>query len=807
MKKLYTLLTAIIAGLSCVPAWAQYTWTDANNLVPYTQNFNSLTGTAAFINNSTLQGVYAQAEFASGFKFTPSAFAANDGSTIEANYYHFGDATGTNTSDRSFGGIASTTLNGSVGDGIGHVGIRLRNGTTTTIHNLEIVYAMEHWYNSGQKDKARVDVSYLKTAANVAINNLYNSAGTWVTNADLSVDAPSTATVVASRDGNSPTNRRVRQTTLSNIELAPNEEIMIRWSYVLNTATNGNGLSIDDVTISAFTNIFYSNTNSKNLETSAAWSTTADGKGGLPSNFSFSLPNATYYVQGNTTASNNAGTSRIGDNSAGTWAVSGANSKIVIGRPGATTQTRLYLYNDDNITGRVDIEANATLAIQQPNYSFTFGELDPASTVEYLTTSSAMNIAPVAYGNIMLTGNGLKQLVGNTLVNGNLIFASVGSSAAPDLLLGNYNLTIQRGGQIQGYSNSAFIVTNSKGALRQSVANTGLDVVFPVGSSATSYTPVSLKQPSSTTARNEDVFAVRVLDKMYTNYDANENGVVEVLNQNVKKTWFVAEEVAGNANVTMTLQWNATDQMLGGAAGTTFDPTKSYISHYINARPKPYFDKVAAAAAATGTETGSYKLTRANLNSFSPYAVSSNAAAPLPVKLVAFAAERTGKGVACSWKTASETNNSYFEVERSLDGQRFERVGTVAGSGTMAISHSYSLLDDKAPISTLYYRLRQVDVDGTFAYSPIAVVTGCVDCVATQPTLVVVPNPGTEYVRVARATGAAIPLHGTLYTVHGAARLFLTGQTMLDLRDQPVGVYVLRLNTEQGPVSLRLVKD
>ncbi|WP_157530761.1 T9SS type A sorting domain-containing protein [Hymenobacter norwichensis] len=808
MRKIYSLFTALLgAGLSSMPAAAQHTWTDANNLVPYTQNFNTLTGAASFANNTTanLRGVYAEAEFP-GFTYSPPSFAANDGSNTNANYYHFGDATGALSTDRSFGGIAATTT----GNGIGHVGIRLKNGTNTTIRNLDIVYAMEHWYNSGKQDRARVDVTYRKSAVAGTVESLFNGSGTWTSIADLGVDAPSTATVIASRDGNSPTNRRVRQSTLSGIDLLPNQEIMIRWSYVLNNTTNGNGLSIDDVTISAFTNIFYSKT-SGNLEEAATWSTTANGTGPLPSNFSFSLPNATYYVQGNTTT-NNAAASRINGAAGGattTWTVNGANSKIVVGLPGATTAnpTRLYLYNNDNIAGRVEVESNATLAVQQPGYAFTFGELDPASTVEYLTTNSSINIAPVAYGNLKLTGAGEKLLVGNTLVNGNLTFASANGSAEPDLFLGNNNLTLQRGGQIQGYTSTAFVVTNGKGTLRQSVANTGVDVLFPVGNSATSYTPAWLKQPNSTTARNEDVFSVRVLDKMYTNYDAEENGVVEVLNQNVKKTWLVDEEVAGNSNVTMSLQWNLADQMAGGAEGTNFDRTKGYISHYISTGAKPYFDKVGPTAAAVGTVPNSYKLTRVGLTSFSPYAVSSNPAAPLPVELVSFEAERTSSGVQCSWKTASEKNNSHFEVERSADGHQFEKVGRVAGKGSLAGTHSYNLYDAKAPNRTLYYRLRQVDLDGTATYSPVVVVQGCSTCQAAPVTLAVVPNPSTGYVRVLASNGAAIPLFGTLYTVHGATRLHLSGATALDLHDQPAGVYMLHLRTEQGPVSLRIVKE
>jgi hypothetical protein len=788
-----------------MPAAAQHTWTDANNLVPYTQNFNTLAGTATFSNNTTanLRGVYAEAEFP-GFTYSPPSFAANDGSNTNANYYHFGDATGALSTDRSFGGIAATTT----GDGIGHVGIRLKNGTNATIRNLDIVYAMEHWYNSGKQDRARVDVSYRKSAVGGTVASLFNSSGTWISIADLGVDAPSTATVIASRDGNSPTNRRVRQSTLSGIDLLPNQEIMIRWTYVLNNNTNGNGLSIDDVTISAFTNIFYSKT-SGDVDNVNTWSTTTDGTGARPSNFSFAMPNATYYVQGNTTTSNNASGSRISNNNNGTWTVNGANSKIVVGLPGATTAnpTRLYLFNNDYIVGRVEVESNATLAVQQPGYAFTFGELDPASTVEYLTTNTSINVAPVAYGNLKLTGAGEKLLVGHTLVNGNLTFASANGSAEPDLFLGNNNLTLQRGGQILGYTSAAFVVTNGKGTLRQSVANTGADVLFPVGSSATSYTPAWLRQPNSTTARNEDVFSVRVLDKMYTNYDAEENGIVEVLNQNVKKTWLVDEEVVGNSNVTMSLQWNLADQMAGGAEGTNFDRTKGYISHYISTGAKPYFDKAVPAAAAVGTVSNSYKLTRAGLTSFSPYAVSSNPAAPLPVELVSFEAERTSNGVQCSWKTASEKNNSHFEVERSVNGHQFEKVGKVAGAGSLAGSHTYNLHDAKAPNHTLYYRLRQVDKDGTATYSPVAVVQGCSNCVAAQATLAVVPNPGSTYVQVLASNGDAIPLFGTLYTVHGAARLHLAGATTLDLRDQPAGVYVLHLRTEQGPVSLRVVKE
>jgi hypothetical protein len=102
-----------------------------------------------------------------------------------------------------------------------------------------------------------------------------------------------------------------------------------------------------------------------------------------------------------------------------------------------------------------------------------------------------------------------------------------------------------------------------------------------------------------------------------------------------------------------------------------------------------------------------------------------NADAPLPVELLAFTAEAQQAAVALKWRTASEKNNDRFEVERSRDGHDFGRIATVAGQGTKASPTNYALLDEQLPgeTRTLYYRLRQVDTDGTASYSPVRVVT------------------------------------------------------------------------------------
>jgi hypothetical protein len=100
-----------------------------------------------------------------------------------------------------------------------------------------------------------------------------------------------------------------------------------------------------------------------------------------------------------------------------------------------------------------------------------------------------------------------------------------------------------------------------------------------------------------------------------------------------------------------------------------------------------------------------------------------DAAAPLPVQLVGFQANATPAGVQLSWQTASERHNAYFAIERA-PGEAptaFTELGRVAGLGSSSQAHRYQYLD-AAPGSLTYYRLRQVDADGTATYSPVVAV-------------------------------------------------------------------------------------
>ncbi|UYZ62348.1 Ig-like domain-containing protein [Hymenobacter weizhouensis] len=187
---------------------------------------------------------------------------------------------------------------------------------------------------------------------------------------------------------------------------------------------------------------------------------------------------------------------------------------------------------------------------------------------------------------------------------------------------------------------------------------------------------------------------------------------------------------------------------------------------------------------------------------------------PLPVTLVAFQAQAAGSSAQLSWRTAQELNNDRFEVERSFDTRSFQAIGTVRGQGTTTATTTYSFTDAdvaaKAQGHPVYYRLKQVDTDGTTHYSSVQVVSFTGQPVTAAATLY--PNPATT------ATGATLNLTtlpaGTYQVTltDAAGRLVQTltvpnSLRVLPLETLPQGTYLVGIRGENYRTVLRLVKE
>jgi hypothetical protein len=174
---------------------------------------------------------------------------------------------------------------------------------------------------------------------------------------------------------------------------------------------------------------------------------------------------------------------------------------------------------------------------------------------------------------------------------------------------------------------------------------------------------------------------------------------------------------------------------------------------------------------------------------------------PLPVSWLYFKGEKFNGGNLLSWATASEENASHFEIQRSENGLDFETVGVVAARGNSSQVTNYSGTDLGNFTNVVYYRLKQVDVDGKFQYSATIAVN------SSSQVYSILPNPGNGIVYI---TGGSESF--TLSVLDLQGRLIISNEEMnsggvLNLENVSKGVYLIQI-MEAGEVqTLRYVKQ
>jgi hypothetical protein len=94
-----------------------------------------------------------------------------------------------------------------------------------------------------------------------------------------------------------------------------------------------------------------------------------------------------------------------------------------------------------------------------------------------------------------------------------------------------------------------------------------------------------------------------------------------------------------------------------------------------------------------------------------------------PVELISFTAQTGDNEVTLNWSTATETNNSGFEIQRMLHEGEYKAIAFIPGYGTTTEKHNYIYIDENLNAGKFKYRLKQIDFDGSFEYSPEVEVT------------------------------------------------------------------------------------
>lgn len=217
----------------------------------------------------------------------------------------------------------------------------------------------------------------------------------------------------------------------------------------------------------------------------------------------------------------------------------------------------------------------------------------------------------------------------------------------------------------------------------------------------------------------------------------------------------------------------------------------------------------------TRTSTDPYGYT---VNTASPYGVilqSNSADVPascvvLPVQLTTFTATPLSKIVKLDWSTASEKNSSHYEIERSKEGKVFENIGSLKAMGNSVSKSNYTFMDEKPQFGINYYRLKMMNIEGTYEYSTIktAIIQG-------EKTLVTVfPNPTSDetYVNILspNETTASIKLYNgqgqNLKIV--LPKLNIGDNTLpLELTDLPSGTYFIFVEANNQSFSMKVSKN
>jgi hypothetical protein len=117
---------------------------------------------------------------------------------------------------------------------------------------------------------------------------------------------------------------------------------------------------------------------------------------------------------------------------------------------------------------------------------------------------------------------------------------------------------------------------------------------------------------------------------------------------------------------------------------------------------------------------------------------------PLPVRWLNFDATRKGETSVVNWSTSDEINNQGFEVLRSLDGQNFEKIGWVDATTQPSAVNAYQFVDRYPKNGFNYYRLKQLDYDGNFDYSPVRKVNFS----SRHFDVSITPNPATDFFEI-----------------------------------------------------------
>ncbi len=183
---------------------------------------------------------------------------------------------------------------------------------------------------------------------------------------------------------------------------------------------------------------------------------------------------------------------------------------------------------------------------------------------------------------------------------------------------------------------------------------------------------------------------------------------------------------------------------------------------------------------------------------------------PIPVNFLYFNAQKQGQTSSLlSWKTAQEVNSAYFDLERSTDALNYTYIGRVNAAGNSQIPVSYFFTDNQPANGMNYYRLKQVDIDGRFIYTPSRLVRfSDLNAGAVK----YFPNPTNGFLNI--ELSEAIKKESKVINISNAAGIVVNQLKLgsnanpifkVDLSSYPKGIYFVQVKTASTNSTQKIV--
>jgi hypothetical protein len=337
------------------------------------------------------------------------------------------------------------------------------------------------------------------------------------------------------------------------------------------------------------------------------------------------------------------------------------------------------------------------------------------------------------------------------------------NASAKHVELGSNNLTMN--GTVNGANATNYIQTNGTGLLIKNIPNSE-SFQFPVGNA--SYNPVTIVNNNSAS----DIFSVKVRDEVLVKGISGR----QVTQPHVNTTWDISKTNANTGSgVDFVFQWESSQER---------NSIATYSLNHFNGTVWDFAVSISQAVSGTSTKTMNHN---GYTGTFSPFAIGENTSV-LPVNILEFTAKARGTSAELRWVTATEINNAYFGIERSSNGMEWEEIGRRDGAGTSYSSTQYGFTDYK-PYDNSYYRLRQVDINGSEEYSEIRMVQ-FPDPMYLGQMVHAYPNPSNGVISIEPQTQIATSI--SIYDVTGKLvyQELIKKTTQID--NLSAGVYILK---------------